>query len=202
MAKEKFIEIKGKKVFIRFSEIERSKGNIFLLHGYSFSSKNWEDINAFERFNKMGYNAYAVDYPGFGQSEDIAEFSIKRGDLKNSRYFVRVVLDELKLKKVILVGPSMGGGMSLLSSSEYPEYFSKLILVAPAWFGQINIKNIRIPKLFIWGTEDKVVPYDAVKDMVPQDGENKLVMVQGSGHPVYLEKTEEFFKIVSDFILS
>ncbi len=202
MAKEKFIEIRGKKVFIRFSEIEKSRGNVFLLHGYSFSSKNWEDINALERFNRMGFNTYAVDYPGFGKSEEIEEFSIKRGELINSKFFVREVLNELKLRKVILVGPSMGGGMSLLSSSEYPEYFSKLVLVAPAWFGEINIKNIRIPKLFIWGTEDRVVPYDAVKDMIPQDEENKLVMVKGAGHPVYLDKTEEFFKIVSDFILS
>lgn len=194
------VKIKNKELFIRESKIENPKGNLILLHGYSFSSKNWLDIGAFKNFNDLGFSVFAPDYPGFGNSSDIEEFSIKRGDVSNARYFVKELMDSLHLKKVILLGPSMGGGMALLSASLYPEMFDKIILVGPAWFNNIDLEKIGISKLFIWGENDDVSPLSNVKDKITRDKKSKLEIVKGAGHPVYIDKPAEFFKIVNNFI--
>ena len=202
MADGSFVELSGGKVFVRHSKSAGSAHNIVLLHGYAFSSRNWEDIGAFSRLNRLGYSVFAPDYPGFGQSEDIPEFSIKRGDVSNSRYFVRELMNALKLDRTILLGPSMGGGMAILSSALYPERFEKLILVGPAWFSQIDVNRINLPKLFIWGENDDVAPYQNVKDSIHPDGKTRIEIVKGAGHPVYLDRTGEFFSILENFLTS
>lgn len=202
MADGSFVELSGGKVFVRHSKSAGSAHNIVLLHGYAFSSRNWEDIGAFSRLNRLGYSVFAPDYPGFGQSEDIPEFSIKRGDVSNSRYFVRELMNALKLDRTILLGPSMGGGMAILSSSLYPERFEKLILVGPAWFSQIDVNRINLPKLFIWGENDDVAPYQNVKGSIHPDGNTRVEIVKGAGHPVYLDRTDEFFRILENFLTS
>ncbi|MGP6239430.1 alpha/beta fold hydrolase [Cuniculiplasma sp. SKW4] len=194
------IKIKNKELFLRESKIDNPKGSIIMLHGYSFSSKNWLDIGAFKNFNDLGFSVFAPDYPGFGNSSDIEEFSIKRGDISNAKYFVKELMDALHLTKAVLLGPSMGGGMALLSASLYPERFEKLILVGPAWFNNIDIGKIELPKLFIWGEKDDISPLSNVKDKITKDHGSKLEVVKGAGHPVYLDKPSEFFKIVNNFI--
>ena len=43
--------------------------------------------------------------------------------------YIRRVADHLGLKKFNLIGHSMGGGMSMLYTSVYPEHVSKLIML-------------------------------------------------------------------------
>jgi pimeloyl-ACP methyl ester carboxylesterase len=200
MVAEDSIKLKGKNLFLRESKVDGSSKNIILLHGYAFSSKNWLDIGAFQRFNDLGFSVYAPDYPGFGNSEDIEEFSIKRGDVSNAKYFVKELMDCLKITKSVLLGPSMGGGMALWSALLYPEKFEKIILVGPAWFNDIRMEDITLQKLFIWGENDSVSPLSNVKDRILRDHKSTLKVVKGASHPVYLDKPDEFFKIVEEFL--
>ena len=64
MIKESSTEIGGSKVFYRSSLSLDHKGIIILLHGRSFTSKDWIGIKAFDIFSAMGYDVYAPDYPG------------------------------------------------------------------------------------------------------------------------------------------
>lgn len=42
----------------------QSAGNVLLLHGQSFTSKNWVDIKTMQIFAAAGYHVIAVDLPG------------------------------------------------------------------------------------------------------------------------------------------
>lgn len=44
--------------------VSKSKGDILLLHGSSFTSQTWEDNKTLQYLAAMGYTAIAVDLPG------------------------------------------------------------------------------------------------------------------------------------------
>ncbi|MCK5409562.1 MAG: alpha/beta hydrolase, partial [Candidatus Heimdallarchaeota archaeon] len=104
------------------------EGNlIVLVHGFVTPYFAWD--KQIEEFTKQGFQVLRYDLFGRGFS-----------DRPNKRYdnnlFVRQLhelLTELKFQKhkIILVGWSMGGAISINFTNTYPEVVSKLILVAP-----------------------------------------------------------------------
>ena len=106
----------------------RSIGNgptILLLHGWGVNSTIWERV--FKYFSQIGRDVISIDFPGFGESD--------RPDSNWGIYdyadIVNDFITELSLNKVILVGHSFGGRVSIILSSEY-NYVEKLVLVSSA----------------------------------------------------------------------
>jgi len=75
---------------------------------------------------KQTFHLYALDYPGFGQSETLATVE-EEGDLPG---FVLAWMGALGLKQCHLAGFSMGGWIALALVLSNPERFSKLVLMA------------------------------------------------------------------------
>ena len=77
----------------------------------------------------MGVNYIRFDYSGHGESE--GEFV--DGTIGDWYEDTASILDEIvSTKKVVLIGSSMGGWVSLLAARENPELVKSLILLAPA----------------------------------------------------------------------
>jgi pimeloyl-ACP methyl ester carboxylesterase len=200
MAEKNSIKFNGKQLVYRSIVSESNKLNMFLLHGFSFTSANWEDIDLYNHFFKMGYNVYGVDYPGFGESEVNSNFEIQRGDIENSQLFLVSFIDFLGISRATIIGASMGGGMALLNNLQQPEKFEKLILISPAWFELEMLPELKTPSLFIFGEKDKVVPMDKIIKKAENNNKIKVEIIKEAGHASYLEKPEEFFKIVDKYI--
>jgi pimeloyl-ACP methyl ester carboxylesterase len=96
------------------------EGNpLVLVHGFSIDSRMWKPQI---EFFKNKYQVITYDMRGFGSSSlPISRYS-HHDDLK-------AFLDYLNIKKVNIVGLSLGGEISLDFTLMYPEYVNKLILL-------------------------------------------------------------------------
>ncbi|MFN4235574.1 MAG: alpha/beta fold hydrolase [Bacteroidia bacterium] len=122
----RFIEIENVRFHYREwpSETDDSKGNIFLIHGFSASTFCWR--NNVKAFSQAGYNVVAVDIPPFGFSD--REANINHSTTNRCR-LLWMLADSLKKDKWIIGGHSMGGGIATVMAATNPEKTEKLILI-------------------------------------------------------------------------
>jgi 2-succinyl-6-hydroxy-2,4-cyclohexadiene-1-carboxylate synthase len=97
--------------------------NVILIHGFTGSSKDWEEI--IPRLSK-DYNYYAIDLIGHGNSDSHGEKKHYNADfiIELIQKFIADIFSE----KVFLIGYSMGGRAALTYSAKYPETLEGLIL--------------------------------------------------------------------------
>lgn len=88
---------------------------VVLIHGFCEDSRMWEEFSL--DLVEEKYKVITIDLPGFGQSSVWPNVSI--ADMAGA---VHAVLQELKLDKVIMIGHSMGGYVSLAFAEKHPEY--------------------------------------------------------------------------------
>lgn len=136
----------GKKV----AYLDRGKGDYTLLfiHGLGSNLKSW-DKNIATLSNH--YRCIAIDLPGYGHSTG-------RDYAYNMSFFadaVRAVIKKLKLRKVVLVGHSMGGQIALTEVLRNSKHIKKLVLLAPAGIEtftdkeKMMLKNVYTPEILM-----------------------------------------------------
>jgi pimeloyl-ACP methyl ester carboxylesterase len=102
------------------SDDVRGKRNLVLVHGAGGSHLDWPA--PLRRLR--GANVYDLDLPGHGRSEGAGRSSIAA-----YRDFLLAFLDGLGLERVVVIGHSMGGAISLDFALHYPDRLGGLILV-------------------------------------------------------------------------
>lgn len=106
---------------LHYEVLGRGKPVIFL-HGWLGSWGLWkETIETIALTNR----AYALDFWGFGDSDD------KRSTYRVQDFvaLIRQFMDQLGLEKVPLVGHSMGGTVSLMTALTHPERVERLAVI-------------------------------------------------------------------------
>lgn len=112
------------------------KTSIVILHGWGLFGNKYLDLRKI--LEKNGYKVYAPDLPGFGKEKRINNSMT----LDDYVIFFKNFLDKLKLKKVILIGHSFGGRISVKFTAKYPEVIEKLILTgAPILRPSLNFRK-------------------------------------------------------------
>lgn len=114
---------------------------MLLLHGVGSSSEGWDESAAL--LAASGARVICVDLPGHGES------SRERGDysLGSLASTVRDLIDQLNLGPVILVGHSLGGGISLQFLYQYPTHVRGLVLVSSGGLGREANWALRLASL-------------------------------------------------------
>ncbi|MDQ3110399.1 MAG: alpha/beta hydrolase [Bacteroidota bacterium] len=99
---------------------------VLLLHGKNFSGLYWGKV--MDKLMSKGYNVIAPDQVGFGSSSMPAnyEYSFQQLAMNTAK-----LLDTLKIKKVIVLGHSMGGMLATRFALLFPERTEQLILENP-----------------------------------------------------------------------
>ncbi|HEX2466331.1 MAG TPA: alpha/beta hydrolase [Thermoanaerobaculia bacterium] len=152
-------------------------GTILYCHGNNGNITN--RIEAFQSLRRLGVHLFAFDYRGYGRSEGVpTEGGVYRD--------VRAAWDHLVAKhegpkSIILFGHSLGGAVAIdgalhrevaglvvqssftqvrdMARTIYPSL--PLHLIARNQFRSIDkVGRLRMPKLFIHGSEDATVPID------------------------------------------
>jgi len=110
---------------------------IILLHGFGGDRQTWLNIQTGLAPQKR---SLAFDLPGHGEALDWP----KIGHAGISAKAVSQSLEALDLKRVHLVGHSMGGAVAALVALRSPELVASLTLLAPGGFGpEINHRLLR-----------------------------------------------------------
>ena len=194
---EKYFEFEGKRIIYFESNAKGSekKKRILLMHGYSFNSSVWDSFGFVDFLEGIGYAPLALDIPGFPKSsnkENMQEEKIL--ELRN------LLIKNIVNGKPVLLGASASGYLALKFAEANSKSISAVIAVGPVGMDSINLAKITVPVLGIWGSEDKVSDPDSGKCKLKSIGETAII--KGARHACYLDKPEEFKKIVSSFLSS
>jgi esterase len=107
----------------------QGKGQPFLiLHGYFGMSDNWKTLgNQFAE----NYEVHLIDQRNHGRSFHSNDF-----DYELLVEDVYAYIQHYNLKKIILLGHSMGGKVAMLFAVTYPEFIDKLIIadISPKYY--------------------------------------------------------------------
>ena len=201
---ERFEKVRGLSLryILSNNATDPKKPGILFFHGFSFSLDDWRKVGILDRVVDGGYRFLALDLPsGKSSKSDHVTFQ------KVAEYIP--MLDEFLEKvsfssvKLVLVGPSMGGGFALSYAIAHPNIVAGLVLISPSLksIGEEEIEEIRTPSMLVWGERDNVFPIEEYgKRLKNTMTHSKLVIIKGAGHAAYLDKPSEFNDLMLDFL--
>jgi pimeloyl-ACP methyl ester carboxylesterase len=99
--------------------------NVLLLHGWG---ANIDTMMPIYNLLKDNFKVYALDFPGFGHSDEPEEVFGVYDYARVTKKFI----DMMNMDKVILIGHSFGGRVSIVLSSKYPQLINKMVLIDSA----------------------------------------------------------------------
>lgn len=187
-----------KGIFYRQVKPENPRFPVLFLHGAAFTSKNWQDIGTLKSLASKGYTAVAVDLPGHGESQ-----KIKSPESASRIQFLSNLIKELGLQRPVVVAPSMSGSYAspFVMDKERVKELRGFIPVAPgavATYTEEQLKGLDLPTLIVYGENDAgFKQFVARMNNIPG---SEVFMMEGAGHPCYLDNPEEFNTRVIGFL--
>lgn len=95
---------------------------ILILHGWNLSAAKFTPL--VQELSKRGFKVYCPDLPGFGGSK-FPDHPLHLVDYVN---FVEKFIGKNKLGKIIMIGHSFGGRISIKLAAKNPKYIHSLVL--------------------------------------------------------------------------
>lgn len=111
------------------------KTPIIILHGWGLKGSVYSVFTNLLRAKK--YKVFSPDMPGFG-NEPLLNDSMSLDDYVE---FVNKFIKKNKLGKVILIGHSFGGRVSLKFAWKYPSLVEKIVLTGTPVVRHVGLKN-------------------------------------------------------------
>ena len=138
-AERRFVLLHGRSVAYR--DLPGTGTPVLLIHGIGSSGDTWGDIP--ERLSGAGVRVIVVDLPGHGESaRGPGDYSL--GSMAST---LRDLLDHLGIERVHLVGHSLGGGVSMQFSYQFPGRVDRMVLVSSGGLGEETFTGLRAASL-------------------------------------------------------
>ncbi len=177
-----------------YFEDQGGNKSIVLLHGYSFNSDVWEQIQLPKFLKDLGYSVYALDVPGFPKSRN----KISLGE-EEELEVISALVQKIG-KKPALLGASASGYLALKYAERNQEKIEKLIAVGPVELGHIKLELISIPVLGIWGSKDTVANPEKGLQEFKKLKNGKAEIISEARHACYLDKPDQFKQLLKGFL--
>ena len=216
----------GQAIYGWFVPAEGAKATILIHHGALFNRSTY--IPFFRIFHDHGYHVLIYDYQGFGESFVLASLETTLDDANAALAHLRG-RTEPGTDKIVIFGNSMGTLPALAQAAETPAgvvgvivegavqqqwlsdvgFFLLGILPSPGAIARIppeldpviNVRRVKLPKLFMHSVEDDVTFFPGAKILFDEAIEPKtlasLTGVHGLGFeqdPAYLEHLLSFLE--------
>lgn len=197
----------------------RARGSILYCHGNSGSIG--EQIPVLVELHRLKVNLFAFDYRGYGRSGGTPD---EEGVLRDARAAYDHLVGPLgrSATEVLLLGHSLGGAIAIdcavgrevaglivqssfvdtkrMARELYPQV--PIHWVARRRFRSIDkVAQLRMPKLFVHGTEDGTIPMEHGARLFEAASEPKeLFVVPRAGHnDVHRHGGRRYFRKLSEF---
>lgn len=168
---------------------------VLLMHGARFSSRTWLGTNTIQALVSAGYRVFSIDIPGFANSPRATVYA---------QSFATDLLTQLTKKPALLITPSLSGRFGFPPAIAASPQVAGWIAIAPAAidFHKDDLTKIKLPTLVLWGSKDEVFPVSEADRLTEAIVGSKKVVLEGAGHPCYLEQPERFNEAVLAFAAS
>ncbi len=167
--------------------------DIVLLHGARFQAATWKELKTLDRLCNAGYRPHAIDLPGFGKSPrcTVAHEAV-----------LEAFIEEEKLSRPVLVGPSMSGKISLDFALKHPGSVGGLVLIGAVGVREKSeqLDTIRVPCLIVWGSTDTVAPLENGRLLHQKIQGAELRIFDNAGHPCYLDQPDLWHQELLTFL--
>ncbi|HWI21735.1 MAG TPA: alpha/beta hydrolase [Baekduia sp.] len=123
---------------IRYQDAGDGDTAVLFLHGFNGQLSQWNAV--WEQLEGCDCRRVRVDVPGFGGSDD---WDTENFGLQAQAERIIALMDRLQIRKVTLVGTSMGGSLSAWIAARYADRVDRLALVAPSGFpGSLTLPGL------------------------------------------------------------
>jgi pimeloyl-ACP methyl ester carboxylesterase len=121
-----------------------TRGQLFLVHGSSYSGKtmfdlqvpNRENYSLMDHFARLGYDVWTMDHEGYGHSDKTASNSDIQSGVEDLKAAMGVVAKETGTAKLAFFGQSSGALRAARFANQHPDHVDKLALDAFVWTGK------------------------------------------------------------------
>lgn len=124
-------QVNDQKIFARV-EGNSNRPIALLIHGWSSS---WYAMSPLLPLLSKRFHCIAVDLPGYGESPRLKE----RTTIPRYADLLAKLLREITDQKVVLIGHSMGGMISLTMTLRHPYLVERMVLLAPTISGRLSL---------------------------------------------------------------
>lgn len=166
----------------------KARATILHLHGNAGNLEDRRDL--VRNLQALGVNVLAIDYRGYGKSEGTPT---EQGLYADSRAAYDWLLTKTTADKIVVHGESVGGGPACELAATAPvgglivqSAFTRAKDMAPRvlpWFPTFLVRTkydnlekvarIKVPKLFIHGRRDEIVPFEMAEQLFAAASEPK-----------------------------
>lgn len=180
---------------INLNYIVEGKGSpIVVLHGWG---ANINTVIPIVNILAEDYKVYALDLPGFGESQGPKEVIGSFGYVE----IVKKFIDEMGIEKASFVGHSFGGKLSIIFGVEYPQLVDKLVLIdsagliprrGPKYYIKVySFKSLRwiYKNLFFWISDE-----NRLKKFYEKFGSDDYRDSQGMMRKIFVKVVNENLK--------
>jgi len=181
-------------VSINFDNEGKGEPVIIFVHGWSNTKSIWKA--QVSNFSKK-YKVIAVDLPGFGKSGN------NRSEWTMASYGedIASIIQQLNLKKVVLVGFSLGAPIVIEAANKVPDHVIGVVLVDELQEVELQIPPPMahyIDSVFMDfvnnPTKEKMVGGGFVKKNVDSSFNRIMLFLEGASHIGWRESLEGFVK--------